>query len=289
MSTGVVSLAMFTEITESVRKGYRKIVGAGGNSTGEGGFGAQRAHGGNNRSIGFEPSKDLLRVASNLKRCEVLQSKKAIQASSKLVKLLNLPSHQDRQKDWDTLKVFHYILENAGPRDVILDAGSGSNSTILNWLHLTGFKNLVACDRLPLSAEIYERRSIEFTVQDLAKTSYKDKQFKAISCVSVVEHGVDLRTFFHEMGRILDVGGVLLVSTDYWEKPIDCSEIYPYGKQYGQMKVFTAEDVRVMIGFAEEASMELCTPVDLSCSEKAVRWERVDRDYTFLFLAFRRK
>ncbi len=284
-----MSGAMFTEIKETVRKGYQKIVGPVENNTMPGVSEAPRVRATELRGIGSMASKDLLHVASNLKQCEVLQSKKAILASNQLVKLLNLPSHHDFQKDWDTLKVFHYILENAAPGDAILDAGSGSKSVILNWLHLNGFKNLVACDRLPLNAESYEKRKIEFTVQDLAKTSYKDRQFKAISCVSVVEHGVDLRTFFHEMGRILDVGGVLLVSTDYWEKPIDCSEIYPYGKQYGQMKVFTAEDARAMIGFAEEASMELCTPVELSSSEKAVRWERVDRDYTFLFLAFRRK
>jgi hypothetical protein len=46
------------------------------------------------------------------------------------------------------------------------------------------------------------------------------EHFKNISCLSVLEHGVDFERFAAEVSRLLQVGGRLFVTFDYWEPKI---------------------------------------------------------------------
>src|SRR3546814_14851469 len=89
------------------------------------------------------------------------------------------------------------------------------------------------------------------------------------------------------MRRILRPGGLLLVSTDYWSEPVDCTGIFPYGREAGEMHVFSARELRELSALAAAHQLEPCSPFDPTTREKAVRWERVDRDPTFAVLAFR--
>jgi SAM-dependent methyltransferase len=52
-------------------------------------------------------------------------------------------------------------------------------------------------------------------------TGFRSSFFAAATCMSVVEHGVDLTRFFSECARILRPEGLLVISTDYWPEPID--------------------------------------------------------------------
>ena len=105
----------------------------------------------------------------------------------------------------------------------------------------------------------------------------------------MIAHNVPLDAFAKEMARILKPGGLLLVSTDYWSEPIDCSGIYPYGYDAGEMKIIDPEELTGFVAMAEAAGMELCAPLQFETKDRAVRWERTDRDYTFGFVALRKK
>jgi SAM-dependent methyltransferase len=225
---------------------------------------------------------------SDIGGCCALQSKAEAAEATRIVQWLGLPSHHDSQKNWDTLKALHYILALNEPGAPVLDAGSSGDSAILKWLNLLGFGKLYACDIRPKPSAKYSSRQIEFSVQDLTRTNYPDVFFKVVTCISVIEHGVDLNRFMAEMARVLKPGGVLLISTDYWSEPIDCHGIYPYGEAMGEMKVFQPEDIRGLVRLAERQGLDLCAPLRLETGERAVRWERVDRDYTFAFLPFRK-
>jgi SAM-dependent methyltransferase len=232
--------------------------------------------------------RQLFHFLSRIGSSCALQSGSEINACSRFVDWLGLPSHHDPQKNWDTVKSLFYIMEKGDPDAFILDAGSSGKSAILKWLSKLGFKNLYACDIRPKPAENYVALNVNFSVQDLTKTNYPDGYFHAVTCISVIEHGVNLSNFAREMHRILKPGGLLLISTDFWPDPIDCKGIYPYGEPMGEMKVFTSPELMEFVRTAQVTGFTPCSALDLRTAERAVRWDRVDREYTFAFIALRK-
>lgn len=230
---------------------------------------------------------DVHRFLSRMFRSCALLDKAEVTAASKLVSAMGLPWHHDPQKNWDTLKCLMHVLSDGCQRAPVLDAGS-SRSVIGSWLSVLGFEEVHACDLRKKDGDFFQRHGIRFSVQDLTRTSYPDGFFQAVTCISVIEHNVDLPRFCVEMRRILRPGGLLLVSTDYWSEPIDCSGIYPYGPEGGEMRVFSGSDLQRFVEVAADHDLEICSPFDPTTREKAIRWDRVDREYTFAFLAFRR-
>jgi len=224
----------------------------------------------------------------NVFRNRALQSREEIAAASGLVDWLGLPSHHDAQKNWDTVKCLLYALSHKKPDLPILDVGS-SRSVINRWLSMMGFRNLYACDLLAKDISYFEPYGIQFSIQDLTNTNYETGFFSTITSISVIEHNIDLVAYLDEMARLLRPGGLLLTSTDYWSEPVDCHGIYPYGPDGGEMRIFDPDGIREYVRLAEERGFKLTAPLDLETREKAINWQRVDRDYTFMFVALRRR
>lgn len=224
----------------------------------------------------------------NLFRNRALRSRAEVQAACDLVEWLGLPSHHDAQKNWDTVKCLFFALSQKKLDLPVLDVGS-SRSVINRWLSAMGLRNLYACDLLAKDPSHFEPYGIRFSVQDLTRTSYESQFFGTITSISVIEHNVDLAAYLDEMARLLRPGGLLLTSTDYWSEPVDCTGIFPYGPQGGEMKVFDPEGIRAFVRLAEERGFKLTAPLELATAEKAIRWQRVDREYTFMFVALRRR
>ncbi|MFQ5563811.1 MAG: class I SAM-dependent methyltransferase [Parvularculaceae bacterium] len=236
-----------------------------------------------------EFAREMISYIANVRAAGPLQTRSEQSAATRLVELLGFEGHHDHQKNWDTLKCLAYVLGEGDRNGPILDAGSGAKAVVLRWLHALGYRRLYACDLMPANTRLLDPLGIEFTQQDLTATTYADNFFKAVTSISVIEHNVPLDKFVAEMHRILQPRGLLLVSTDYWPDPVDCSGIYPYGKEAGEMKIFSRNTLSEFIALAKDASFELCAPPKYEARERAVRWERVDRDYTFFFAAFRKK
>jgi SAM-dependent methyltransferase len=208
-----------------------------------------------------------------------------------------LPLYSDRPKNWDNLVALSAILDRssappfdgaarsgaAGPfarfdpaTARVLDAGA-SGGVILPWLARCGYKNLVGVDldeHLPPSTDVlrYERA-------DLTRTPFPDGSFDAITCLSVIEHGVPVDDYLAEMSRLLKPGGILVTSTDYWHEPIDTSD-NPHGDNW---RIFTPGEIQDLIARAgRDYGLTLSGPLDLACQDKVVHWEYVQRDYTFV-------
>lgn len=232
----------------------------------------------------------VLSLMSTISECNTLKSKQEIQAAFLMIECLGLPQHNDYQKNWDTLKALYYVLKNTDKSSIVLDAGGGTHSPVLNALSSLGYLNLYACDIVDVNYTP-ERFSdnIKFSIQNVENTNYPDRFFHAITCLSVIEHGVDHRKFFAEMSRIMNDGGLLIITADYWPDYVDCTGIYPYGPNNPVMKVYQASDMRALIMTAQEYGFDLCSPLSLSVDEKAVRWDDVDREYTFIFIAMIKK
>jgi SAM-dependent methyltransferase len=213
-----------------------------------------------------------------------IPTRREVTSACLIAEAYKLPSHHDYQKNWDTLKCLHYILSRCQKTDPILDVGASLKSVILNWLLLFGYEELFACD-LREKGSCYEQSKIQFCAQDLCATNYPDSYFSAITSISVIEHGVPAEKYVREMARLLKPGGILLTTTDYWSEPIDCSGIYPYGENMPEMMVMQPSDIQKICQLGEEYGLRPITPINFTTKEKAISWERVQREYTAIFFA----
>jgi SAM-dependent methyltransferase len=103
--------------------------------------------------------------------------------------------------------------------------------------------------------------------------------------MSVIEHGVPIRAYFREMFRILKPGGILITSTDYFPTPIDTTGKTAHG---AAIKIFSKSEIEGMLAVACECGFKPTGTIDLECAERAVRWEQVDLDFTFVIFTLRK-
>jgi SAM-dependent methyltransferase len=100
--------------------------------------------------------------------------------------------------------------------------------------------------------------------------------------MSVIEHGVDTAAFFCEMRRILKPGGLLVISTDYWDGPLDAGDRMLFGVP---QKIFNREEVEGLVNTASRHGFKLLGQPDFSCRDRVVAWNGLN--YTFLIMSFR--
>jgi hypothetical protein len=209
-------------------------------------------------------------------RDTALQSSADSAAAVAEVARCGLPPHPDDPKNWDLLVALGETLERCQPGDRVLEAGAPGYSRYLTWLWMYGFRKLHGID-LVYESEV-RHGSIQYEPMDLTKTRFRDGEFAAVACLSVIEHGVDPRAYVREMARILRPGGVLVTSTDYWCAPLDVAGKEAYG---GPVKVFGPDGIAELVALAAEVGLEPERKFDPSCEEAVVHWKRVDLDYTF--------
>lgn len=215
-----------------------------------------------------------------------------IDAAVDTLKARGIAVHPVWFKNWDLSLTISFICDQLPLSAAILDAGARW-SPILVRLEALGFRNLFACDVASSFREGLLRRlrrsSIRFTKCDLTRTPYKGQSLDVVTCLSVIEHGVNVDEYLREMSRLLRPGGYLITSTDFWREPINTTGIYPYGPAFGEMKVFQPEGIRELVQIGKRYGFVPLEPLDLECEEPVVYWERVDRRYTFTFLVLRKQ
>lgn len=200
------------------------------------------------------------------------------------VRNLGLPAHSDLPKNWDSLAALAQILESTGPTARILDAGAELYSVLLSWLFLFGYENLTGINLV--FNEVKQRGPIRYQPGDLTRTSFADGTFDAITCLSVIEHAVDLQRYFGEMSRILKPGGFLITSTDFWDSGVDTTGKFAYGVP---VHVFTESEIRNALPLAAQCGLYLTSEPDFRCEERAVRWNTVELEYTFVVFTMRKE
>jgi SAM-dependent methyltransferase len=213
----------------------------------------------------------------------VLKTKKELEQANKLVQFLSFPPHPTPEKNWDSITALKCILENVSQNGRVLDAGATIDSVILPWLFAFGYKHLHAMN-LDIKKEI-KRGRIHYKQGDITSSYFVDDFFDAIICQSVIEHGVNENKFLHEMLRILKNGGVLFISTDYWEEPINTSGIRAFGAPY---TIFSPDTINNFLEKARDAGFIWENPSDLHCAEKLITWDQVGLSYTFITLILRK-
>jgi SAM-dependent methyltransferase len=196
---------------------------------------------------------------------------------------LGLPLHRAEEKNWDHLAAVQAIAARFPRSARILDAGAEFYSNVLPALFVYGFHHLYAMN---LSfADPARRGPIRYVPGDITRTGFPDCFFDAITCMSVIEHGVPVAAYLREMHRLLKPGGLLITSTDYYPEPIESRDKFAHGTP---IRIFSKEEMESLFAEAKACGFEATGEVELDAKERPIRWELYDLDYTFLIFTLRK-
>lgn len=237
----------------------------------------------------------------------VLRNSSHVNSASKRLGEMGLFPHHGTEKSWDTCKIIEFI--NTADRNCcILDVGC-HGSPILPMLKRLGFTKLYGCDfvikpkynpilvkllanivfrvykigYLPI-AQMYYDSAYNLSIQNLEKTAYPDDMFDYVTSLSVIEHGVNINSYFSEMSRILKKGGYLLTSTDYWPDKVT-HKTNASSKQVLD-NVFSRSEIEDVIEIAKKYNLRLIQPIDFSYEDKVVSWKGLR--FTFILFGMRK-
>lgn len=222
-------------------------------------------------------------------RNAVLRIRQEWEQAVQQVKALGLPRHYTLPKNWDSLAALACILERTGTDAYILDAGAMLFSVILPWLYLYGYRHLIGINLV--FDQPVRRGPIQYEYGDITQSRFAVNTFDVITCLSVIEHDVNLPAFFREVARILKPAGLLIVSTDYYADPIQTRGQVVAGESYRDnvpIHIFHQEEIVRVLRLAQESGLELTGDLQLDCQEKPIRWEKYGLDYTFLTLTLQK-
>ncbi|MEZ4404687.1 MAG: class I SAM-dependent methyltransferase [Kofleriaceae bacterium] len=213
----------------------------------------------------------------------VLTSIEEWRAARAEARTLGLPPHPDPPKSWDTLHALRTIVARVPPAGRILDAGAERYSTLLTSLERYGYRDLHGLNLV--FDKIESVGAITYYPGDATRTPWADGWFDAITCLSVIEHGVDVDAFFAEAARLLRPGGVLSISTDYWPTPTDTGGRVAYG---APIKIFDRTELAGWVARAARVGLAPSIPLEPTLAfeprERPVMWRRYDLRYTFAIM-----
>jgi SAM-dependent methyltransferase len=203
-------------------------------------------------------------------------------ATSKAIQL-HLPRHRANEKNWDHLAAVYAIAGATEKSARILDAGAELYSNVLPALFACGYRNLYGIN---LSFVDRARRGpIRYLPGDITRTEFPDCFFDAVTCMSVIEHGVPIEAYFREMFRILRPGGILITSTDYYPEPIDTAGKIAHG---APIKIFSKAEVEKMLDLAYACGLKPTAKIDLDCAGRPLHWGQFNLDFTFIIFTLLR-
>jgi len=157
-----------------------------------------------------------------------------------------LPNFSCPAKDWDLCLSLDCLEEikfaNNGKVDV-LDMGCQGSVVLVNCLKMGLIGKKIGIDFVAVP----EEEGITHVVGDITNTNLKDSSFDAITCLSVIEHGVNPHKLFKECSRLLKSKGQLLLSFDYWDPKLHSTET-PLGLPWS---IFCRQEAEALISTAK--------------------------------------
>jgi len=204
--------------------------------------------------------------------------REANKATEFLIQNGYIPNFACQPKDWDVAQVLPQL--NDGD---ILDMGCQGSVILTNCVKMGLKGKKIGID----FQEIPAPEGVTHIVGDLTKTDFPDKSFDFITCLSVIEHGVNGYVFFQECSRLLKPDGKLFVSFDYWEQKLHTTATV-FGLPWC---IFSRQEVEIIINIASKYGLTLLGPVDWTIGEPVIRpgfFSPCEHSYTFGLLGFKK-
>jgi ubiquinone/menaquinone biosynthesis C-methylase UbiE len=125
--------------------------------------------------------------------------------------------------------------------------------------------------------------SIRYEIGDFTKTRFDQSSFRAITSISVIEHGFNGDALLSEMSRLLRQGEYFIASFDYGPEEIDTAGVKFFGMDW---KIFSKDDVAQFID--RSADYGLLPVGTLTCDGREKAIDFGGRQYTFAWVALRK-
>ena len=203
--------------------------------------------------------------------CEILKTKSEIDRSSRFLHDQGLMLNECDAKNWDLA----HILPRMGHGN-ILDMGCQGSIVLDNALRLGLCGDKVGIDLV----EFPSRNGIRLIQGDLTDTRLPAGHFDYLTCLSVIEHGVDVGAFVAECARLLKPGGKLFLTFDYWDPKIS-TDIRMFGLAW---TLFCRGDVENLIRQCNAAGLKIVAPMNWTQQDGVIEpgyWSPGNFSYTF--------
>jgi len=215
------------------------------------------------------------------RRCGFLQSRAEVDACTTFLHRNGFVSHRWPCKDWDIAHIVTALSDGN-----LLDMGSSDSYILKNAaLKCTAGEK---CG-IDLRAPDVAVHGVKYLIGDLTAVPAADGFFNYITCLSVIEHEIDISRFAKEAARLLAVGGKLFVTFDYWEPKV-APTIRLYGLSWQPLDRAAVEE---FISNLASAGLTLVSPMDYRVGEAVIRDGYYSPEpgvhYTFGLLTFEKR
>jgi SAM-dependent methyltransferase len=188
----------------------------------------------------------------------------------------------DVQKSWDVLFALDFLAEHVAKGEPVADIGCYASEVLVS-LHKMGYTNLTGIDLNPQLATMPFGEAIRYQVCDFMSTPFEDSCFKAITSISVIEHGFDPKRLLAEMSRLLMPGGYFVASFDYWPDKIDTRGTKFFGMDW---LIFSRDDVRAFVDLAATFGLHPTGALRFDGKDKTIQC--AGKAYTFACLVMKK-
>lgn len=207
---------------------------------------------------------------------EILRTQQQINVAHYFLDAYGWMKHGTYWKDWDLALILPEIRDGN-----ILDMGAYC-SWILPNVSAKKFKGEKWGIDLMKIPDDFKRPDCRYLEGDLCKTPLPDNHFQTITCLSVIEHEVNIPAFLKEANRLLKKSGVLFVTFDYWPTK--------YPNLPSNWNLLCQSDIQAMIGCAKGMGLNMRSEMDWTTQEAPLLgewWFPVkDVKYTFGIVEF---
>jgi SAM-dependent methyltransferase len=214
-----------------------------------------------------------------MKMCEFLKSRSDVNLATLYLSEHNLLPHNLECKNWDLAHILSDISDGN-----FLDMGSSESYILHNIIRKGAVGEKFGID---FRSPDHPLPGVKYIIGDIMKTTFGDNLFQNISCLSVIEHGVELNRLALEVKRILKVGGKFYLTFDYWDPKVITTSVKLYGLPWG---ILDKVDVIKLIEIFKQYGLILVDELDWTISEQVIQDGYFTPfpgfRYTFGFLTF---